>query len=727
MRIERLRLRDLMRHADLDLELAPGLTVVRGPNESGKSTIQRAIEFAFFRKVTAAGQDVEGLRRWGAGQEAAPVVELDFVDDAGVAGHLVKTFAGVKGRAELLWGDDKLNDPAAIERRLAELTGIPNEKFFRSTAAVRHEELADLDRDETTLRDRLQMSVSGADRGIGAARKKLDDAVRKYTTEGAKNPGMLKTARERAAALEIQLSDGESALARLEEERSALSRARDADATAERQLKTDRDQLAAAERAVALLARQQGAQARYERYRRATELRDEIAAKEAGHPARVPLSALRASVERLRVAEKQISEYRAELADQPEVSGYDVGALPTPSWRRWAVVALLLAVVGIVIAATGTVGPFGTVPGFVGLGIAALGLLIGATALVQQRRSSDVRRQNVLREEQISRRLRGRSEIEQLLRDTEARRDGELEVLELADVAAAELLLEAETAHVAAIDQLKAEQKGLLGDERPADDVARLRDAAAAEAEQARHALAGMGEIGAEPAKSRERCEATVRASQAERERAMHEMANAEGRVDANKVDAEAVAVVAEQLFEARRRLAAAERRLRIVRTTLETLDAAEKATMRKAARFLEKRMAGDVARITGGRYRRIRVDEAELTFSVFSPETGDWVDVRSLSQGTLDQFYLAARLGLVRQVTQDRRPPLVFDDPFLTFDDVRAREALQLLRETAAELQVIYLTTSDRYDDVADRVVVLPAPTERDTQAPDEASVGAA
>ena len=148
---------------------------------------------------------------------------------------------------------------------------------------------------------------------------------------------------------------------------------------------------------------------------------------------------------------------------------------------------------------------------------------------------------------------------------------------------------------------------------------------------------------------------------------------------------------------------------------------------MRKAARFLEKRMAGDVARITGGRYRRIRVDEAELTFSVFSPETGDWVDVRSLSQGTLDQFYLAARLGLVRQVTQDRRPPLVFDDPFLTFDDVRAREALQLLRETAAELQVIYLTTSDRYDDVADRVVLLPAPTERDTQAPDEASVGAA
>ena len=63
---------------------------------------------------------------------------------------------------------------------------------------------------------------------------------------------------------------------------------------------------------------------------------------------------------------------------------------------------------------------------------------------------------------------------------------------------------------------------------------------------------------------------------------------------------------------------------------------------MKKAARFLEKRMAGDVARITDGRYRRVRVDENELTFTVWSMERSDWVDVRSLSQGTLDQFYLA-------------------------------------------------------------------------------------
>jgi uncharacterized membrane protein len=62
-----------------------------------------------------------------------------------------------------------------------------------------------------------------------------------------------------------------------------------------------------------------------------------------------------------------------------------------------------------------------------------------------------------------------------------------------------------------------------------------------------------------------------------------------------------------------------------------------------------------------------------------------------------------------VRLVTGDRRPPLVLDDPFVTFDDRRATRALELLRTIADDLQVIVLTTSPRYDHLADRVIELP------------------
>ena len=121
---------------------------------------------------------------------------------------------------------------------------------------------------------------------------------------------------------------------------------------------------------------------------------------------------------------------------------------------------------------------------------------------------------------------------------------------------------------------------------------------------------------------------------------------------------------------------------------------------MKTATRYLEEHMVRDLATVTGGRYRRVRVDDKTLDIEVHAPEKGDWVPVSSLSQGTLDLVYLVARLGLVRLVTGDRRPPLVFDDPFVTLDDARATRALELLQAGRADFQVIYLTTSPRYDD---------------------------
>ena len=90
---------------------------------------------------------------------------------------------------------------------------------------------------------------------------------------------------------------------------------------------------------------------------------------------------------------------------------------------------------------------------------------------------------------------------------------------------------------------------------------------------------------------------------------------------------------------------------------------------------------------------------------------------VSGFSQGTLDLVYLAARIGLVRLVTGDRRPPLILDDPFVTLDDARATRALELLKRISADFQVIYLTTSDRYDAAADAVQILEAPTAVDAE----------
>ena len=728
MRITRLRLQDVKRHADLNLEFAPGLTIVRGVNEAGKSTVQRALEMILFRRATSAAQELGGLRRWGANSD--PRITLEF-EDEGIGGVLRKTFAGQKGTVELRTGESVERDPAAVEQVIHSLTGLPSEKFFLATASVHHHDLADLKQDEGTLRDRLQRSMSGATRGTYAAKRKLDELIRRYRSEGPKNPGQLKVARDEVGRLEAQVANGEAGLRQLDAERGTLAEARARRAAVEVELADQQQGLAHADRAVALLRRGDEAQRRYASYKRAAELGAEIDDLEASHPADIALPALRAGVDGLRSIEYRLSEIRAELASDPDVSSYQLN-LPSPRWQRWAFAALIFAAAALLSIGLG-IATEAQLPGFVaGWLLAALAVVAGLVALYQRRKSLDLRLQNELREHEVARRLRGRSELTDELHANEGQRDVALATLGLPDLATADTLLAAETEHVARINQLHAEVRGLLGDDEPRDDIAELRDKAAAEADECRHALAGMGATGAEPEKSQAQYRIAVERLRAEREQARGVELQAEGRLDANPTDAEQIAADVEALGDATEQLRQIERRLRIYETTLSALGAAEEATMQKAARFLEQRMASDIERITGGRYRQLMVDEATLGFRVYSVESGAWVDAGTLSQGTIDQLYLCARLGIVRQVTQPASPPLVFDDPFVTFDDARARRAVELLKDYATELQVIYLTCSDRYDAIADRVIELPAPLARDESegaaaAPDLATVAAA
>ena len=717
MRITHLSLRDLRRHREADLDLAPGLTVVRGPNEAGKSTIQRAIELALTRKVTSTAADIESLAPWDGDPDARTVIGMTFTyedEDGGVhEGRLEKSFRGVRGQVRLELGDEVITDPARADEELAALSGVPTEGFFRSTASVRHHELAGLQRDEGALRDRLQASISGADRGTSRARKTLDRAIAGFQAKGAKNPGRLKVAEDAVTDTAAKLRAGEDALARLERDRDALSVARERRTEAETALTERRSLLEKARQAERLITDRDAAQERFERYRTAVTVRDELAELDRTHPSPIPLPVLRTDVERLRTADTRIATLEGMLEGEVQVD-YEVA--PPVSWRPASRAAIGLVLLGVVIAAAGTalqtlsVLDPGVLPAVVGGGVAAIGVILAVIGL-WLRRGDKTEKQ--LRDEQVNRRLRGRSEIELELRVSVAARVELLGRMELAGTAEAEERLRLEEAHVGEIEQRRARLGGLIGEE-PLEALPGRRDAAALEIEQKTSALDALGPIAREP-RARERLEVEVADAERSRERARDDEAGARARVEQNPVDAEEVAGLAERLASWTEELAALRRRDRIYTRTLAEINAAEQATMRRATRYLEWRMVADIARITDGRYRRVRVDDTNLGIELFSPERDGWVPVTDLSQGTLDVVYLAARLGLVRLVTGDRRPPLILDDPFVTLDDARASRALELLRELAADFQVIYLTTSDRYDHLADRVVQLAGPTAAD------------
>jgi DNA repair exonuclease SbcCD ATPase subunit len=724
VRIRRLQVRDLRRYRELDIDLAPGVTVVRGPNEAGKSTIQRAIELALTRRVTSSAADLETLRPWDAGPDARPWVAIEFEqeeEDGRLAtGTVEKWFGGQKGTVDLVYDGKRVTDPALADQVLAELSGVPTEAFFRSTASVRHHELSDLARDEAALRDRLQASISGADRGTGRAKKKLERAIFELTTKGDKNPGRLKQAQAAVAQAADSVEKGELALEGLERDRDTLSTAREGRRIAERQLSERRALLEKARQAERLEAERNAARQRYERFREAVDVVTELDGLAESHPSPNPLPVLRQAVERLRALDTRMRELRAALAGEIDVN-FEVA--PEPTWRpisRWGMVAVIL---GAIVAAGGfaadTLGvvDLGMPPLFIGGALVVIGLILVGVA-TWLRRGSQMRQE--LRDVEIDRRLRGRSEMEAELRQAEADTEQQLGTLGLEDLAAADDLLAREEAHVARIEQLSAQLDGLVGKE-PRETLPRQRDAAALEIEQKTSALEALGPIAKEP-RARERLEVEVRDQEAALDRARDDEANARARVEANTVDAEQVAAHAEQLAVWREQLALLQRKNRVLEATLRAIERAETTTMKTATRYLEGHMVRDVSTVTGGRYRRVRVDDRSLDIDVLAPERGDWVPVSLLSQGTLDLVYLTARLGLVRLVTGDRRPPLVFDDPFVTLDDDRATRALALLKRVADDFQIIYLTTSDRYDAAAHAVVELPGPATVDEGVDDPA-----
>jgi uncharacterized protein YhaN len=82
-------------------------------------------------------------------------------------------------------------------------------------------------------------------------------------------------------------------------------------------------------------------------------------------------------------------------------------------------------------------------------------------------------------------------------------------------------------------------------------------------------------------------------------------------------------------------------------------------------------------------------------------------LEASALSDGTLDQLYLALRVASLERLVESRGPlPLLLDDVLVHFDDQRAAAALSVLGALAKKTQVILFTHHRRIVDLATRAI---------------------
>jgi uncharacterized protein YhaN len=109
----------------------------------------------------------------------------------------------------------------------------------------------------------------------------------------------------------------------------------------------------------------------------------------------------------------------------------------------------------------------------------------------------------------------------------------------------------------------------------------------------------------------------------------------------------------------------------------------------------LLKRASAIFARLTLGRYEELLVD-MESDKARLAGVTGDQivVPVEGMSEGTVDQLFLALRLAAVEEaVDNGARLPFLADDLFINYDDARSAAGFQVLAELAQKTQVLFFT----------------------------------
>ncbi|MDR7400725.1 MAG: AAA family ATPase [Armatimonadota bacterium] len=708
MILRRLRARRFLGLPEEPFEFARGVTVVVGPNEAGKSSLRAAIHTALFgNPATTSAQERDRYRAWGAGDP--PVLELDLEID-GRHYTLIKDFAQrrtlLRDDAGRTWEQHK-----SVQERLVAQLGLASDKVFDATAHVAQAELERIH--ITSIARELGRIVGGGGEDVATAIRRLEQhlrALERGVRAPAREPGELRRWEIRVDDLQdrvARLRDSAAAAARLQADLQELRRRLTAVAEdlarkralleINRQIVAWQQQLEGLRREEAMLEEQ--VRAIEDTLTRLAAVDGELEAATAGGlPAPDAVAAARKLSERAAILEMEAGMLRREI----ERAADDEPAREARLWRIALGAGAVLAAAGAAAAVAGLTRPLAAAAA---AGVGAAALLLGSWKLA---RSARERQRAEIRRQERERRL---LDLDRALRDARAELAARLQQVGCATVQEAEQRAQRYRDLVTTRAQLVQFLQELRAGRTDEEITARW-------ATVRRDAFALQEQLRSPDVVSRRLTplELTSLEQEVRRlEQAAAEMQDAERRLlvelERHAVESDALAAAEEELAEARDCLERLRHRHAVYTAALEGLmDARRQAQV--PLREVMERQAGEYLRVlSGGRYDRLAVDQDTLTLSVWSPDAGGWVEARepALSRGTVDLVYLAARLALVDVLAGGRRPPLLFDDPFITFDEERRALAARLLRTLAASYQVVLFTCTRHFDAVADRLLVLP------------------
>ena len=123
---------------DKKIEFGKGLTIIRGPNEAGKTFSIEAITQALYGDASSIAAIVrEHCRKWGS--EGPFSLEME-IESKGKKFVIIRDFGSKKN---LFTPENELStsDKELIRKQISELVGLPSQIAFEVTACIPQEEV----------------------------------------------------------------------------------------------------------------------------------------------------------------------------------------------------------------------------------------------------------------------------------------------------------------------------------------------------------------------------------------------------------------------------------------------------------------------------------------------------------------------------------------------------------------------------------------------------------
>ncbi|MCP4581318.1 MAG: AAA family ATPase [candidate division Zixibacteria bacterium] len=700
MNLANLILENFGKFKNFECSFSPGLNVIKGANETGKSTLVEAICKLLYDDPVVAGEDSHIMgKTWGT--EGSQVIKANINSD-NFTGILEKDFDTGKSKLANQELNITLDDNDRINEVLTGAIGFSSAELFEATSCIKQGDISQIDRSIKAIKDKLESMVTGGKEDLAASQiiAKIDQRIEDISRRDDANPGLIFKLDKVQVNLDYNIEKIGRETKNIKSWRNSLGQVEMAYSNGTEDYRINKEKLDKA-----LKAEQASID-----LEKLTKEKDEIDSqleevKAEALKIRDLSTQLRNIIDIKKDDLKQIDDMESTLKylkpkhrDLEKEVGSQQKACDEIKTGGAPIVLMLISIGGVGFGIADYIMRFTEF--FYQISFGGLALLIVSLVLLMKNNQKKAFLKEQLKSEQ-KKMAEAAEEIEKIT--------GELkELFDKYEINSADEVHQASWKRSEMENQLKSFENSFvqLLDGLTEEEI----EIKAQELEKKvfdtkiileNYEVQDRGDL--------ERLKLIVGQLEEQKNNLENELMTLNRQIGTAEGGSELLA----SYLERKEALSADKiklvEELAVLGLTKECIEKARQNVMISTLEFLEKRTSEILEVITNFKYKKVRFDETSLKFKVFSDEKDDWVDPHhELSQATIEQIYLTARLALTEILGDKAKPPIILDDTFDRFDPERHDGTMKLLKQMAEDRQILLLTSDDNYDKWADKTIQL-------------------